>query len=235
MATTKSPTGHRQRLRERFLADEARALSEESLAELLLTFAIPQKDVQPLAETLIQRFGSLKALLEASPEALRQVKGVGEATVVLLRLVARLAGQRPRRAAAKPKVEEWPLFPPEETDGPVAPVPTTTDGQARQTSRKARQSRTATGAVRSAQRQTAVLFSNALLKEAIALAPRLPDTESLDEVRSFLRSTLHHSSEQTRERYAQYIIPSPENSRAPVPRIVSIGQDRLGVGITPGA
>ena len=96
-------------------------------------------------------------------------------------------------------------FPQTETDGPVALVPTTTDGQARQTSRKARQSRTATGAVRSAQRQTAVLFSNALLKEAIALAPRLPDTESLDEVRSFLRSTLHHSSEQTRERYAQYI------------------------------
>ncbi len=31
------------------------------------------------------------------------------------------------------------------------------------------------------------------------------------------------------------LIPSPENSRAPVPRIVSIGQDRLGVGITPGA
>src|SRR5208337_4552124 len=31
------------------------------------------------------------------------------------------------------------------------------------------------------------------------------------------------------------VIPSPENSRAPVPRIVSIGQDRLGVGITPGA
>jgi hypothetical protein len=32
-----------------------------------------------------------------------------------------------------------------------------------------------------------------------------------------------------------HVIPSPENSRAPVPRIVSIGQDRLGVGITPGA
>ena len=31
------------------------------------------------------------------------------------------------------------------------------------------------------------------------------------------------------------LIPSPENSRAPIPRIMSIGQDRLGVGITPGA
>ena len=35
--------------------------------------------------------------------------------------------------------------------------------------------------------------------------------------------------------WAGRLIPSPENSRAPVPRIVSIGQDRLGVGITPGA
>ncbi len=38
-----------------------------------------------------------------------------------------------------------------------------------------------------------------------------------------------------RRRAARIIIPSPENSRVPVPRIVSIGQDRLGVGITPGA
>jgi len=192
-------------LREQFLADQARALPEETLVELLLTFAIPQKDVKPLAEILIQRFGSLKSLLEASPEALRQVKGVGEATIVLLRLAARLAGQRPRRAAAKAKVEKWPLFPQEETDGPAALVPTTTDGQAKQPSRKARQRRPELGAVRTAQRQAAVLFSNALLKETIALAPGLPDTESVVEVRGFLRSNLHQSSEQTRERYAQYI------------------------------
>jgi hypothetical protein len=206
MATSNSTTGHRQRLRERFLAGEARALSEESLAELLLTFAIPQKDVQPLAHDLIERFGSLKALLEASPEALRQVKVVGEATVVLLRLVGRLAIPHPRRAPAAPKAEERPLFPRFETDGPVARVPTPIDGQPRQTTRKAGKSRPETdGAVRTAQRQAAVLFSNALLKEAIALAPRLPDTNSLTEVRTFLRNTLHHSSEQTRERYAQYI------------------------------
>jgi hypothetical protein len=43
------PKGHRQRLRDRFLSEEASALTEESLIELLLTFAIPQKDVRPLA------------------------------------------------------------------------------------------------------------------------------------------------------------------------------------------
>ena len=133
MASTKSTTGHRQRLRERFLADEARVLPEERLAELLLTFAIPQKDVQPLAETLIQRFGSLKALLEASPEALREVKGVGEASVVLIRLVARLAGQRPRRVAAARRAEERTLFPLDGDEGSAALVTTTTDGQPTQT------------------------------------------------------------------------------------------------------
>ena len=39
----------------------------------------------------------------------------------------------------------------------------------------------------------------------------------------------------TKKLHLAALIPSPENSRAPIPRIVSIGQDRLGVGITPGA
>jgi DNA repair protein RadC len=45
--------GHRQRLKERFLAGEPSSQSDEALLELLLTYAIPQKDVQPLARHLI--------------------------------------------------------------------------------------------------------------------------------------------------------------------------------------
>jgi DNA repair protein RadC len=198
MATATSTTGHRQRLRERFLAEEPRALTEESLAELLLTFAIPRSDVQSLAHALLARFGSLKALFEASPEALRQVKGVGENTVVLLRLVGRLVGRRPRRGTPPP-AEEPTLFSSEEAQGPA-----TVDGQPKRRGHKGRQPPPRAPRP-AAQRQAPALFSNALLKEAIDLAPRLPDTESLDEVRGFLRRTLHHSSTQTRERYAQYI------------------------------
>jgi DNA repair protein RadC len=205
MAANKSTLGHRQRLRERFLAEHSRALSDEGLAELLLTFAIPQKDVLPLARALIERFGSAKGLLEASPDALREVKGVGEATVVLIRLVARFAAQRPRRPAATPRLIEQPLFPAEFSDGPpAASVAANTNGLPASATRRSRR-RVATAPVRTAQRTAPALFSNALLKEAIALVPRLPDTESLDEVRTFLRSALHQSSEQTRERYAQYI------------------------------
>lgn len=60
--------GHRQRLKERFLAGEQRALGDEALLELLLTYAIPQKDVRPLAERL----------LAADDVALRDVDGIGE-------------------------------------------------------------------------------------------------------------------------------------------------------------
>ena len=53
--------GHRQRLRERFINGEAGSRSDEALLELLLTYAIPQKDVQPLAKQLISEYGSLSS------------------------------------------------------------------------------------------------------------------------------------------------------------------------------
>jgi len=56
------------------------------------------------------------------------------------------------------------------------------------------------------QRYGTEMFGKAVLKEAIEILPRLPDSESLDEIRSFLRAKLHFSAEQTRQRYANYII-----------------------------
>jgi DNA repair protein RadC len=50
------------------------------------------------------------------------------------------------------------------------------------------------------------MFGKAILKEAIQILPVLPDTESLAEIRSFIRSNLHFSAAQTRERNANYIV-----------------------------
>ena len=83
----KSSAGHRQRLRERFLAGEADSHSDEVLLELLLTFAIGRKDVQPLAQELIRIFGSLSRVLCASPEELSKVNGVGQSSIVLLKAI----------------------------------------------------------------------------------------------------------------------------------------------------
>ena len=79
--------GHRQRLREDFLAGEAESRSDEMLLELLLTFAIGRKDVMPLAQELIRVFGSLSQVLSASHDELRQVKGIGQSSIALLKVV----------------------------------------------------------------------------------------------------------------------------------------------------
>ena len=62
--------GHRQRLRDRFTVEGKDSLSEESLLELLLTYAIPRKDVQPLAKSLLAEFGTLMAVLQAPMKTL---------------------------------------------------------------------------------------------------------------------------------------------------------------------
>jgi len=61
----KNNTGHRQRLRERFLTGDIESLSDEILLELLLTFSIGRKDVRPLSQELIRVFGSLSQVLSA--------------------------------------------------------------------------------------------------------------------------------------------------------------------------
>jgi len=85
--TGKGNAGHRQRLRERFLAGGAAARSDEPLLELLLAFSILRKDVRLLAEELIRRFGGLSQVLSASQDELRAVKGVGLSSIALLKAV----------------------------------------------------------------------------------------------------------------------------------------------------
>ena len=82
--------GHRARMRERFMKEGLSGFSEHEVLELLLMFAIPQRDVNPLAHRLIDRFGSLSAVLESSPAELTRVDGVGENAAVLLSLMPQL-------------------------------------------------------------------------------------------------------------------------------------------------
>ncbi|NQT57230.1 MAG: DUF4007 family protein [Desulfobacteraceae bacterium] len=83
----KEKTGHRQRLRERFLAGGPEECSDEMLLELLLTFAIGRKDVRPIAQELVQIFGNLDHVLSASPDELYKVKGLGQSSIALLKVV----------------------------------------------------------------------------------------------------------------------------------------------------
>jgi len=91
--------GHRQRLREK-LTHEPKALADYELLELLLGQVLPRRDTKPLAKDLVARFGSLRGVLTARPEALCEVKGFGETLIghwaLVCEIFARL-GEAPVR------------------------------------------------------------------------------------------------------------------------------------------
>ncbi len=87
-------SGHRQRLKTRFLYD-AHRLEDYELLELLLGYALVRKDTKPLAKQLLQHFGSLAAVLHARQDELEQFAGFGVGTwtlwLVLRECMARTA------------------------------------------------------------------------------------------------------------------------------------------------
>ena len=83
--------GHRERIRQKFFATGLTGLADHEVLELLLTFSIPRKDVNPLAHQLVAHFGSLRAVLDASPAEIKRVPGCGESTAALVSLVRALA------------------------------------------------------------------------------------------------------------------------------------------------
>lgn len=84
----KTYLGHRQRLKARFLSDGGKAMPDYELLELLLTFAIPRRDVKPLAKTLIARFNNFAGVINADLQDLMAVSGVKENTAIMLKMIA---------------------------------------------------------------------------------------------------------------------------------------------------
>lgn len=79
-------TGHRQRLKDRFRAEGLDHFSERHVLELLLFYAVPQRDTAPMAQALLDRFDSLPQVLEAPIEELEKVPGIGPNASTLLAL-----------------------------------------------------------------------------------------------------------------------------------------------------
>lgn len=97
MAAEKQPhAGHRARLRARFLREGLDAFEDHNALELLLFYAIPQRDTNELAHKLINAFGSLSAVFDAPVESLMQTGGIGENTAVLIKLIPAMYGKYAR-------------------------------------------------------------------------------------------------------------------------------------------
>ena len=82
--------GHRQRLKERFLTDNGRTMPDYELLELLLTIAIPRKDVKPLAKELIKKFGSFADVINANQNDLLEF-GLTLNTITIFKIVVAAA------------------------------------------------------------------------------------------------------------------------------------------------
>ncbi|MGN1004215.1 MAG: RadC family protein [Oscillospiraceae bacterium] len=93
MAADNPHKGHRSRLKGEFLARGLVGMPDHKALELLLCYAIPQGDVNPLAHRLMDTFGSLSGVFNATPEQLMAVKGVGEHAACLIKLIPALGGR----------------------------------------------------------------------------------------------------------------------------------------------
>jgi DNA repair protein RadC len=99
--------GHRARLRDRFLANPD-GLPDYELLELVFAMARPRGDVKPLAKALITRFGSFADAIAAAPARLKEVEGIGDATVAALKIVEASAIRLARgNIMDKPVLSSW--------------------------------------------------------------------------------------------------------------------------------
>ena len=76
--------GHRQRLKARFRAEGLDDFSEVQVLELLLFYAVPRRDTNPMAHELLDRFGTLAQVMETPVEELEKVVGPSAATLLSL-------------------------------------------------------------------------------------------------------------------------------------------------------
>ena len=86
-----SPQGHYARLRQRFLSAGIGGFLDYEVVELLLKLADNRRDQKTAAKQLVNKFKSLRGVLEASPEQLKKIKGIGNANIFGLKLVQSIA------------------------------------------------------------------------------------------------------------------------------------------------
>lgn len=75
--SAKSQEGHRRRLREKLIKSGISGFHDYEIIELLLTLGTPRKDCKQQAKEAIERFRTLRGVLEASPDELGRIKGIG--------------------------------------------------------------------------------------------------------------------------------------------------------------
>ena len=80
--------GHRERRKERFLQEGTLDhFTDHQVLELLLFYAVPRADTNPIAHELIEQFGSFASVLEKPVEELEKIPGLGKSSAIFLKLI----------------------------------------------------------------------------------------------------------------------------------------------------
>lgn len=179
-----SPEGHRERLRQRFRQDPT-SLTDAERLELILTYAIPRRDVEPTAIDLLARFGSLQAVLAAPSTGLTQVDGIGESTALLIHLIHHLIATSDSLDDMSPKKSSQPS--PQLNLFELEPKPAV-EGQSIVKERPMR------------------VFANDEVANSLVFLPQAARFQSLEDFRGFLNEKLPYNAADTRKRRANYIL-----------------------------
>ncbi len=104
-------TGHRSRMRERFVSDpRLDGFAEHEIMEMLLFFIMPRCDTNAVAHDLISQFGSVRGVLNAPIDRLKQVSSIGDNTAVMIRLFGAISEHIGRQEFENVDVRELAAF-----------------------------------------------------------------------------------------------------------------------------
>jgi DNA repair protein RadC len=181
----------RNQLRNDFLEKKHYAQQEDALLEILLSYAIPRIDLQPLVRDLMSRYGNLSGILEADFNDLITISGIKEYTATLIKIVEYIKSSNILESNSVAFVNDSAY------QKSLTTYTKSDDGVSRSQPKPSLISRkgSRTGMV-----------SKALMKEAVELLPNLPDTSDIDVVREYIRNNLRFNAESSRQRYAAYIL-----------------------------
>jgi len=105
MSSNDTSSGHRKRLREKFIKSGLKGFHDYEIIELLLSLGTPRRDCKKQAKEAIKRFKTLRGVLEASPEELQQIEGIGSHSAFGIKLMQEVA-----REFLKEKIIDKPVY-----------------------------------------------------------------------------------------------------------------------------
>jgi len=185
--------GHRQRLRSKFLSDSS-SLSQEELLELLLTYAIPRKDVAPLAHDLIAHFGGLQTVIAAPLEQLLEIDGVGESTITFIQLLQSLMAESTEVTSDMSPTKQ------------NTPTPQLNLFQLEPEIKKASSSGYPAKKKSTIKERRMRVFANDEISNSLTFLPQAEKFQSLEDFKKFLYEKLPYNASETRIRRARNML-----------------------------